>query len=599
MNPSRLTGCVCGIVLVLASSTALAQEPLRLARFELERLDLNPDAAGSLTLGTGELLPAGDFRFSAVAHYQHDPLVLSRQNEVLPIVGSRATLHLAAAYAPFTWLELGVQLPAVVFQTGKDLSSEGISRPASFGLATPLLSARVGLISQQRGAWGDLALEMGVGAPIGTAPGFARDDGFRYSPRLMVGRRFGWFRLALDTRVIVRPAIASYSDSALAWDAIGNEAQVGLAAATVGRRMRWELALRGSIPLAKQASSLEFLLGPRYLVNPSLEMFALAGIGGGTAPGTPLFRVMIGTAFGKVIPPRLPDESAVNCSPELEHLAEECPDLDDDGDGVPNGVDQCVSEAGTIERHGCQRKDSDNDGIEDELDACPDKVGIAALQGCPVPDQDGDGVKDEEDACPSVPGVAQARGCPLKDRDNDGIEDDDDQCPDLAGIAELKGCPESDPDRDSIVNAEDVCAKDFGPTSNHGCPPQEVPLVVLSRDSIMLVEREKIVFAPGQARIMERSFEALNWVARVIREHPGMPTVVVGAHTDDRGNPEENRQLSQARAEEVRKYLIQHGVAPDRLVAKGYGGDVPKESNDTFIGRENNRRVEFIFVAPQ
>src|SRR5688572_27185443 len=144
MSQSRLARRAHGIALVLVSSVAFAQDSSRLASFELERMDLNPGAAGSVMLGTGELLPAGDYGSSAGGHYQHNPLVFARGEEVIPIVGSRATMHLAAAYSPFTWLELGVQVPVVAQQTGADLSQENIARPASFGLGTPLASARVG-----------------------------------------------------------------------------------------------------------------------------------------------------------------------------------------------------------------------------------------------------------------------------------------------------------------------------------------------------------------------------------------------------------------------------------------------------------------------
>jgi outer membrane protein OmpA-like peptidoglycan-associated protein len=600
MNHNRLARRAFGITLVLATSLAFGQGTSQLEPFELERLDLNPSAAGSLVLGTGELMPAGDFRLSAVTHYQHNPLVLSREDQILPVVGSRATLHLAAAYAPFSWLEVGAQLPIVMFQTGMNLKEEGIEgieRPSSFGLATPQASARVGLISQQRGSWGDLAVEVGVGAPVGSGSGFARDAGLRYAPRVMMGRRFGWFRVAVDTRLLVRPEITPYADRALAWGAMGNEAQLGLGLAMVGRRMRWELDLRATIPLVEQKGSVELLFGPRYLSNPSVEFFALAGVGGGAAPGTPLFRVLIGAAFGKVIPPRLEGESAVNCSPDLEHSAEECPDLDDDGDGVLNGLDHCDLESGTPERQGCQRKDTDQDGIEDDLDACPTELGVASEQGCPVPDQDGDGIADREDSCPAVPGVAQARGCPLKDQDNDGIEDDEDLCPALAGPPERKGCPESDLDMDNIPNVLDTCAKEAGTAENKGCPAHEVPLVELTRTEIKL--SSKVYFVPDQARLQERSFAVLNWVAKVIAEHPEIPLVVVGVHTDDRAGAFEALRQTQARAETVRQYLIQRGIAPERLQAKGYGQERPITSNDTSIGRETNRRVEFTIVSPQ
>jgi outer membrane protein OmpA-like peptidoglycan-associated protein len=596
MSSSRLARRACIIALVLTSFTALAQEPQPIPSFELERLELNPAATGSLVLGTGELMPAGDYRLSVVGHYQHDPFVFSRGSEVRSIVGSRATLHLAAAYAPFSWLELGVQLPVVAFQHGADLSDEGFARPASFGLATPFASARLGLLSQHQGAWSDLALELGVGPPIGSAPGLARDGGLRYAPRLMMGKRFGWFRVALDSRLMVRPAIAAYDEGDLARDAIGNEVHLGLGLATVGHRWRWELDVRGVVPLKEQQGSAELLLGPRYLMNPSVELFALAGVGGGSAPGTPLFRVLVGAAYGKVIPPRLEGESAVNCAPTLDHLPEECPDLDEDGDGVPNGVDACVEEPGTLDRLGCPLKDSDGDGIEDKLDACPAERGLGSWQGCPMPDEDKDGIEDARDSCPQQPGP-EPRGCPVKDRDSDGIEDDLDQCPDLAGPPERDGCPESDLDKDNIPNVTDTCANEAGPADNRGCPAHEVPLVLLTRKQIEL--SAKIIFEPGQPKIRDVSYPVLNWVAKVIIEHPELTLIVVGAHSDDRGNPLENLRSSQARAEAVRQYLIGRDVAPERLQAKGYGQERPIDSNSTSIGRENNRRIEFTIVTSQ
>lgn len=582
---------------MLVSTVAMAQEPSKLGSFELERLELNPGGAGSLLLGTGELLPEGDFRLSTVTHYQHNPLMLSRGGEALPIVGNRMMVHLAAAYAPLSWLELGVQLPGVVFQRGADLSAKGIGRPHSSGLATPVISARLGVLSQSEGSWGDLALEMGVGAPLGSAPAFARDAGPRYAPRLMVGRRFGVFRLALDTRLLLRTSLAAYADRELAYDEIGSEAQIGFAAATVGRRLRWELDMRGVIPLTQQRKSAELLLGPRYLMNPSMELFALTGVGVGSAPGTPLFRVLLGAAFGTVVPPRLSNESGVNCAPDLPHTAEECPWMDEDEDGVLNEVDQCVEESGTLERQGCPRKDADGDGIEDLLDACPNELGEAAWRGCPMPDADGDSVDDARDFCPDKPGTEEGRGCPVKDLDGDEIEDDADQCPTQAGPRELEGCPPPDRDQDGVPNEVDTCANEAGTAENKGCPGHEVPLVSLSREKIEPVDKVlKVLFVPGQARVLENSFPLLNWVAKVMVEHPDIPLVVVGVHTDDRGSPLDDKQRSQARAESVRLYLIGRGVAAERLEARGYGQERPIESNATSIGRERNRRVEFNII---
>jgi outer membrane protein OmpA-like peptidoglycan-associated protein len=58
------------------------------------------------------------------------------------------------------------------------------------------------------------------------------------------------------------------------------------------------------------------------------------------------------------------------------------------------------------------------------------------------------------------------------------------------------------------------------------------------------------------------------------------------------GNDEANQKLSEHRASAVRDFLLAHGIAPDRVTAKGYGESRPVASNDTEEGRAQNRRTE-------
>ena len=71
-----------------------------------------------------------------------------------------------------------------------------------------------------------------------------------------------------------------------------------------------------------------------------------------------------------------------------------------------------------------------------------------------------------------------------------------------------------------------------------------------------------------------------------------MRGTIVG-HTDNEGDEENNRALSQARADTVMHYLIGRGVEAERLSAEGVGSDQPVEDNATQFGRARNRRVEF------
>ncbi|MFC2098196.1 OmpA family protein [Bacteroidota bacterium] len=73
--------------------------------------------------------------------------------------------------------------------------------------------------------------------------------------------------------------------------------------------------------------------------------------------------------------------------------------------------------------------------------------------------------------------------------------------------------------------------------------------------------------------------------------------IEIGGHTDNTGTAAHNSMLSGKRAEEVLKYLVSQGIAETRISHKGYGMDVPVESNDTEEGRARNRRTELKIIA--
>jgi outer membrane protein OmpA-like peptidoglycan-associated protein len=103
-----------------------------------------------------------------------------------------------------------------------------------------------------------------------------------------------------------------------------------------------------------------------------------------------------------------------------------------------------------------------------------------------------------------------------------------------------------------------------------------------------------VQFDSGGATIKRESFTALEQAAKFLSDHPDVQVVVQG-HTDDVGSPETNLALSQRRADAVLKYLIvNYGVDPTRLVAKGMGAQAPVAPNDTEENRARNRRIELL-----
>ena len=118
--------------------------------------------------------------------------------------------------------------------------------------------------------------------------------------------------------------------------------------------------------------------------------------------------------------------------------------------------------------------------------------------------------------------------------------------------------------------------------------------VVLTPSSIQI--NDKVQFQLGSAKLLEVSFSLLDEVARIVVENPQIEVIQVEGHTDSTGGAARNRELSKLRAESVRAYLIGKGIAKGRLVAKGFGPDVPIAGNETPEGREANRRVEFNII---
>lgn len=183
-------------------------------------------------------------------------------------------------------------------------------------------------------------------------------------------------------------------------------------------------------------------------------------------------------------------------------------------------------------------------------------------------DADADGIDDAADECAGTEAGAtvDASGCvaaaaaevvqALTDQDDDGVADSVDKCPDtLQGTA----------------------------TDGQGCPRAGETLMTLTG---LTFENNRAALADGSARILEKAAEALRRNATV--------NVVIEGHTDDRGDAEYNRQLSQQRAETVRDYLIGQGIGAERLKAVGKGETEPLVSNRSESDRKKNRRVEMV-----
>ncbi len=521
----------------LALAVALAAgsaHPQNLPALDVERLTLDPAARGSLVVGSGKVAPAGTARMSIALGYERQPFVLvggrerghgiGSDSHDVDIVGSRLTVFGGLAYSVTDFLELDVRVPYAAFQRSDDaqLVARGIGVPTDHGAASPSLGAKLAVVSQDGDAPFSVALALDVTPDWGSQVALAGNDGTVLKPSLEASHAFGdgWLVAAeaggiLRTRTVRIPSPAGAEE-------LRSEVAAGLAVSKQLAPFAVELSGRGAWNVDSLGHYYELLAGGRWAFGHA-ELFALAGPGFGESPGTPQYRALIGFALEieparppppppaaappPPPPPPPPPKPPDPCAPGQEHSPRQCPDLDDDGDGVPNGQDMC-----------------------------PLVKGLRELSGCPDSDTDADGVPDRLDKCPNEPGIAEYRGCPP---------------PRSAALQEGGG---------------------------------------VKKISIA----EAIYFDSGKATIQGRSNPVLNDVAAVLEAHPEIEKVVVKGHTDGVGGKKKNQELSQARAESVRDYLVRRGVAAQRIEAKGFGSSRPVASNATGPGRERNRRVEFV-----
>jgi outer membrane protein OmpA-like peptidoglycan-associated protein len=111
----------------------------------------------------------------------------------------------------------------------------------------------------------------------------------------------------------------------------------------------------------------------------------------------------------------------------------------------------------------------------------------------------------------------------------------------------------------------------------------------------LVVNLSDVLFTSGKAVLQPGAREKLSKLSGILLAYPGPYALAIGGHTDSVGSDALNDKLSQARAESVRNYLMEAGIAASHLTgATGYGKHQPVADNATAEGRAKNRRVEIV-----
>lgn len=123
---------------------------------------------------------------------------------------------------------------------------------------------------------------------------------------------------------------------------------------------------------------------------------------------------------------------------------------------------------------------------------------------------------------------------------------------------------------------------------------QEIPPPEPQKDPNQVFEEmEKVYFSLGQTSLSLQNMFVLDDYVKYLRDN-GSVNIILNGYTDYTSNAEINNIISQMRAENVRIYLIQNGVAPKRIVARGKGVYNPQSPYRDREGMKKSRTVEFI-----
>ncbi len=107
------------------------------------------------------------------------------------------------------------------------------------------------------------------------------------------------------------------------------------------------------------------------------------------------------------------------------------------------------------------------------------------------------------------------------------------------------------------------------------------------------VKIDNIYYDYDKADLREESKIELNKLVNILKETPDVK-LQINSHSDERGEANYNKELSQRRAQSVVDYLIAKGINPDRLIAKGYGFEMPLIKHaKTEEQHQKNRRTTF------
>ncbi|MCB9592291.1 MAG: OmpA family protein [Sandaracinaceae bacterium] len=522
----------------------------------------------------------GHLRFGAQLQtdYGYAPLILTGTGAaqdpqlVSHLLGLRAGLSLGL----IDRLVVFASLPVFAVMEGEQAMGP-VPQARGGGLGDPTLGARVRLVGEPDDV-GAVALQLTGSLPLAEGIDASQDllgeGGVTFQPEVLGEVRFEFLRVTGNLGFLFRtaPMFANFNvEHELTWG-------IGVGATFLDDLLEARVEAFGRVGLRApgdpQSNPAEAILGLRVRPIDQLVIGLAGGPGLGAGYGTPAFRGVLTIGWSEAIDleRRAAGRSWDGTDPEEQReierqrraaLAAEAADREareaaeraaretaagggGDASGTANGGSSSSAAGGaaaTVAHPPYEELDRDGDRVVDARDHCPlDREDFDEIQdedGCPEEDADGDQVADVDDHCPLTPGT-QTRG-------------------------ECAGCPEL------------------------ACVSQRTGTIEIT---------QRVEFDSNEATILASSEAVLRDVQAILQTNDQILRLRIEGHTDDRGDDEFNLDLSMRRAAAVVSWLVERGIARERLVGFGCGERFPLGPGTNARIRARNRRVEFLIIEP-
>jgi outer membrane protein OmpA-like peptidoglycan-associated protein len=289
------------------------------------------------------------------------------------------------------------------------------------------------------------------------------------------------------------------------------------------------------------------------------------------------------------------DEDGDGLSSKFEYdIGTDSKKSDTDGDGISDGDEVLIYKTNPLSR------DSDKDGLEDYEEVFVYKTDPNSV------DTDGDGISDYDE-------VLKYHSNPLlKDTDSDGLSDgyeiniyntsptnqdsDGDGISDSDEIHKYKTDPNNpDTDGDGISDGDEIMIYKTDPLIFNTFSQKQIQTFEEETSRVNSTVLKGITFKTDKSDLNEEAEIILAVTLEKLRNNSNL-NIEIRGYTDNVGNSNYNKTLSQKRADEVRLWFVKKGIDALRIKAVGKGDLNPIEDNSTEKGRELNRRIEIVEI---